>query len=435
MYSKSELQQAARGIAAEYGVDPNLFMGLINQESRWNPQARSHVGAYGLTQIMPDTARNPGFGLRGLSDAELQDPMSQMRFGARYLKMLLNRYEGDVDQALAAYNWGAGNVDKKGIGEHMPKETRDYLMRVKGFADDYAGMPRGDYEITPATGETGMDAIGMYAPLINDGNANSGADASAPGSTEGADRSGFGGMLGAALRGGMVAGPVGMAGGFIGSAISNMAAERAAARKEAGLAPQRGIGLADVFSGLTNAAISGNPTAAAGRVAADVASRNLAPQDTSGYNLGTAVTDMGRAVASGQPVSAGLGHIAAGVANEHMPGTPEDGFGLDDGLRAGLGGFMKGGPMGAIGAIGAGFLGNKLESWADRQKAKVQDVAAGVNNAGLDYQSQPGEAVAPSGNYELHSFSSGDTNEYGVAGNDRLSDSLSDTAEKGGFSY
>ncbi|MFZ4855003.1 MAG: lytic transglycosylase domain-containing protein [Desulfuromonadaceae bacterium] len=106
----------------KYGVDVGLIKAVIKAESNFNPQAESHAGARGLMQLMPATARS-----LGVSDSF--DPEQNVMAGTRFLRDMLQRYNGDVDAALAAYNWGPGNVDKR--PEHLPRETRDYLVRVK----------------------------------------------------------------------------------------------------------------------------------------------------------------------------------------------------------------------------------------------------------------------------------------------------------------
>lgn len=106
----------------KYGVDIGLIKAIIKAESDFNPLAVSHAGARGLMQLMPATARS-----LGVSDSF--DPEQNVMAGTRFLKDMLQRYNGDVDSALAAYNWGPGNVDKR--PEHLPRETRDYLARVK----------------------------------------------------------------------------------------------------------------------------------------------------------------------------------------------------------------------------------------------------------------------------------------------------------------
>lgn len=97
---------------------------MIWQESRFNPHARSPVGAYGLTQIMPDTASD--LGIRATYE---NDPYVQAEGGARYLAQQLNRFNGDMILALAAYNAGAGNVNKHG-GVPPFKETQNYVRVI-----------------------------------------------------------------------------------------------------------------------------------------------------------------------------------------------------------------------------------------------------------------------------------------------------------------
>ncbi|NTV50389.1 MAG: lytic transglycosylase domain-containing protein [Geobacteraceae bacterium] len=112
----------------KYGVDVGLIKAVIKAESNFNPQAVSHAGARGLMQLMPATARS--LGVTDSFDAE-QNVMG----GTRFLKDMLKRYGGNVDSALAAYNWGPGNVDKR--PDHLPRETREYLVRVKQLYASY----------------------------------------------------------------------------------------------------------------------------------------------------------------------------------------------------------------------------------------------------------------------------------------------------------
>ncbi len=89
----------------------------------------SHAGAKGLMQLMPGTAR-----ALGVNDSF--DPEQNIMAGTRFLGDLLNRYNGDLDSALAAYNWGPGNVDKR--PDRLPRETRDYLVQVKRLYTAYS---------------------------------------------------------------------------------------------------------------------------------------------------------------------------------------------------------------------------------------------------------------------------------------------------------
>lgn len=108
--------------SARYGVDGGLIRAVIKAESGFNPRAVSSAGARGLMQLMPATAR-------GLGVDDPFDPEQNVMAGTRFLRSLLDRYDGDLDSALAAYNWGPGNVDRS--PERLPRETRNYLARVK----------------------------------------------------------------------------------------------------------------------------------------------------------------------------------------------------------------------------------------------------------------------------------------------------------------
>jgi hypothetical protein len=104
------------------GVDPRFIHAVIKQESRYNPKAVSPVGAEGLMQMMPGTARR--FGLKDPFDAA-----ANVEAGTKYLKWLLKRFDGDVSLALAGYNAGEGSVDKyKGVPPYS--ETQNYVKKI-----------------------------------------------------------------------------------------------------------------------------------------------------------------------------------------------------------------------------------------------------------------------------------------------------------------
>lgn len=116
--------------AATHGVDSSLIKAVIDAESRGKKGAVSPKGAQGLMQIMPPTAAD-----LGLKPGDVFIPEKNIDAGTRYLRQLLNRYGGDETKALAAYNWGMGNVDKlikagKFDIANLPKETQNYINRI-----------------------------------------------------------------------------------------------------------------------------------------------------------------------------------------------------------------------------------------------------------------------------------------------------------------
>jgi soluble lytic murein transglycosylase-like protein len=114
--------------ARRYSVAPELIKAVIKTESNFNARAESPAGARGLMQLMPGTAR-------GLGVTDSFDPEQNVMAGTRYLRQMLDKYDGNLDSALAAYNWGPGNLDRKGWS--LPRETRNYLARVKNLITEY----------------------------------------------------------------------------------------------------------------------------------------------------------------------------------------------------------------------------------------------------------------------------------------------------------
>jgi len=106
----------------KHGVAPSLIQAIIEVESSGNPLAVSKSGAQGLMQLMPETAVQLGV-------TNPFDPGENIMAGTRYLRLLLDRYRGNLKLALAAYNWGMGNLEKR--PEAMPDETRNYIAQVE----------------------------------------------------------------------------------------------------------------------------------------------------------------------------------------------------------------------------------------------------------------------------------------------------------------
>ncbi len=126
--SSAQRQNIFSGIiqkaAHKYDLDPALLSSVIEAESGFNPDATSKAGAMGLMQLMPETAKELGV-------KNPFDPSENIMAGAGYLKMLLNRYGGELNLALAAYNWGMGNLEKS--PGRLPGETIAYIEKVNSY--------------------------------------------------------------------------------------------------------------------------------------------------------------------------------------------------------------------------------------------------------------------------------------------------------------
>jgi Transglycosylase SLT domain len=156
--AKTSIEEMIVATAQKYAGHPGLaraglnpvefriwFQSLVKQESGFSIGARSPVGAFGLTQVMPDTAKD-----LGIYPAYYDDPMLQLDGGARYFLTQLNTF-GSVPLALAAYNAGPGNVTKYG-GIPPFEETQNYVVRITGFFNAYAGKIMG------------VDQVGTFDP-------------------------------------------------------------------------------------------------------------------------------------------------------------------------------------------------------------------------------------------------------------------------------
>jgi soluble lytic murein transglycosylase-like protein len=152
MYYPLKYGEEIEEYAKERGLDPNLVRALILQESYYNPTAKSRVGATGLMQIMPPTAREHA-GRLGMSFSmgRLESPDTNIRIGTYHLKMLIDMFRGNTYFAVASYNAGQGNVLKwrraapsKPLDEFLESipfsETRNYVKRVTLLRSSYSRL-------------------------------------------------------------------------------------------------------------------------------------------------------------------------------------------------------------------------------------------------------------------------------------------------------
>lgn len=129
---KTDFDSYIKKAAQANNLDPNLLKAVIKTESGFNANAKSPVGAQGLMQLMPATAKS--MGVENPFDAE-QNIMG----GAKYLSGLIKRFDGKLENALAAYNAGAGAVNKYG-GIPPYKETQNYVKRVLSYHREFSGF-------------------------------------------------------------------------------------------------------------------------------------------------------------------------------------------------------------------------------------------------------------------------------------------------------
>jgi transglycosylase-like protein with SLT domain len=143
-------EKLVREAAERHRVDPALVRAVIETESNWNPRAYSRKGAGGLMQLIPTTAQRYGA-------YDVFDPQQNIDAGVKHLKWLLERYNGNLDLALAAYNAGEGAVDRV-HGVPAYRETRSYVQKVQNayfrpgsgrLADAYVNPHAIHKDVTP----------------------------------------------------------------------------------------------------------------------------------------------------------------------------------------------------------------------------------------------------------------------------------------------
>jgi soluble lytic murein transglycosylase-like protein len=119
-------------LSARFDLSPALIEAVVWQESRWRDGAVSSAGARGLAQLMPGTAREMG--------VDPDDPYANLEGGARYLREQLDRFDGDLEKALAAYNAGPGRVESAG-GIPRIRETQAYVAAIMGRLSNHSRSP------------------------------------------------------------------------------------------------------------------------------------------------------------------------------------------------------------------------------------------------------------------------------------------------------
>lgn len=141
-------QQSAQSIATDYGIDPAIFSGLIEQESSWNPNAHANgSSAFGFTQLTRAAAQDVG--------VNQYDPVQNLKGGAAYLKSLLNKFGGDYPTALAAYNQGAGGDLSKGFGY-----AKSVLSKAKKYLSGGISLD----DVMKGLAPLGVDAVSSEIP-------------------------------------------------------------------------------------------------------------------------------------------------------------------------------------------------------------------------------------------------------------------------------
>lgn len=163
LQTTASLEEIITEASEKYHVPKELITAIIKTESDFDPNATSGSGAQGLMQLMPATARE-----LGVTDA--YDPYQNVMGGTKYISQMLDKYDGDVKLALAAYNAGSGNVAKYG-GIPPFQETQNYVVKVMNYMNSALQAPEAYYSTSGAAGGTdsaAASATGVMAASVEE---------------------------------------------------------------------------------------------------------------------------------------------------------------------------------------------------------------------------------------------------------------------------
>ena len=158
MNKSASLDDIFKKASEKYNVPINLLKAVAKAESNFNPNAVSRVGAQGVMQLMPATARELGV-------VNSFDPEQNIMGGAKYLSNLMKKYNGDVKLTLAAYNAGSGNVKKYG-GIPPFKETQNYVVKVMKYMNENISIPNDGKQYSIKTADS-YKSISSYNNAID----------------------------------------------------------------------------------------------------------------------------------------------------------------------------------------------------------------------------------------------------------------------------
>ena len=155
LQTTASLEEIFEQAAQTYNVPKNLIKAIAKAESDFRPDATSKAGAQGIMQLMPATARE-----LGVTDS--YDPYQNIMGGTKYISQMLQKYDGDISLALAAYNAGSNNVAKYG-GIPPFKETQNYVVKVTQYMNEGVSSPNASYTVSGSAGSAGTSAGGNVA--------------------------------------------------------------------------------------------------------------------------------------------------------------------------------------------------------------------------------------------------------------------------------